>query len=51
MFIILLQDTWSQYAIAENNIGRPKLFESKESAFDYAQEMEFCPFQIIRIEI
>ena len=50
-YIILTQDDWSQYAICENHLAKPKIFESKEQAFDYVTEMELCPFQIIRVEI
>jgi hypothetical protein len=51
MFIILRQDEWSQYAIVENHLGKPKEFKSKEEAFDSAQEFELCPFQIIQVSI
>jgi hypothetical protein len=51
MFIILRRDEWFQYAIVENHLGKPKEFKSKEEAFDYAQEFELCPFQIVFVEI
>jgi hypothetical protein len=51
MFIILRQDEWDGLAIVLNNLGKPKLFKSKEEAWDYATEFELCPFQIIEVTI
>ena len=51
MFIILRQDTWSQYAIVENHLGRPKQFTCESEALDYAKEMELGVFQIIEVNI
>jgi hypothetical protein len=51
MFIILRQDDWSQYAIVENHLGRPKTFKTEDEAYHYAKEFEFQPFQIIEVTI
>lgn len=51
MFIILRQDTWSQYAIVEIHLGRPKQFTCESEALDYAKEMELGVFQIIEVNI
>lgn len=50
-FIILRQDDWEQYTIVENHLAKPKMFQSRGEAFDYAKEMELCPFQIIQVTI
>jgi len=51
MFIILCQDTWSQYEIVPNHLGRPKIFKTKNEAFEYCTEFKIFPFQIIDILI
>jgi hypothetical protein len=51
MFIILRQGDWSQYAILENHLGRPKLFHSRGEALDFAKEMELGAVQIIEVTI
>jgi hypothetical protein len=51
MFMLLIKDEWSQYAIVNNHLGRVKLFSKREEAFDYATEFELCPFQVIAVTI
>lgn len=51
MFIILRQDTWSQYEIVSNHLGRPKQFTCESEALDFAKEMELGVFQLIEVLI
>lgn len=51
MFIILRQDTWSQYEIVKNCYDKPKQFTCESEALDYAKEMELGAIQIIQVTI
>ena len=51
MFIILRLDGWSQYAIVENHLGKPKQFTCESECYDFAKEMELGVFQIIEVNI
>lgn len=50
-YMILIQDDWSQYALVENHLAKPKLFQSREEAWNYATEMELFRFQLIEVLI
>ena len=50
-YIILRQDGWSQYAIVENHLGKPKQFVAESEALDYIKELELTETQIVEVTI
>jgi hypothetical protein len=51
MVIILTKDDFFGYEFVLNYAGKPKEFANQREAWDYADEMEIYPFQIIEVSI
>jgi hypothetical protein len=51
MFIILKMDDWEQYNVVKNRFDKPMIFQAESEAFDYCDEMEIYPFQLVEVTI
>jgi len=51
MFILIRKDDWDGIAIVLNHLGKPKLFDTATQAFNYAEEFQLCPYQVVQVTI